>query len=115
MTKQFSPPNEAYRQDLVNLTNHGKDISQMVWGTIWVVGRSKLIIMERDNQSPRGGFSANSYINTLENGLIPNYEPGLILQQDNARIHIAEVGKNGLKIMAYGLSIGLRIHLISTQ
>lgn len=87
----FRFPNEAYRRDLVNLTNHGKDISQMVWGSIWVGGRSKLVIMERDEQSPRHGFTANSYINALENGLIENYEAGLVFQQDNARMHTAEI------------------------
>jgi hypothetical protein len=30
--------NEAFRKDLVNLADHGKDISQMIWGSIWLGG-----------------------------------------------------------------------------
>ncbi|KZZ88459.1 transposase [Ascosphaera apis ARSEF 7405] len=75
--------------DLVNLQNHGKDISQMVWGAIWIGGRSELVIMERDDQSPRNGYSTNSYIAALEQGLVPVYEPGKVFQQDNARIHVS--------------------------
>jgi hypothetical protein len=59
---------EAFRRDLVNLKNYGKDISQMVWGVIWLGGRSKLVIMKRDENSARGGYSTNSYIATLEEG-----------------------------------------------
>jgi transposase len=84
---------EAYRDDLVNLVNHGKDISQMIWAGIWIGGRSKLIIMERDENAPRRGYTANSYIDALEEGLLPIYEPGTIFQQDNAPIHSADITK----------------------
>lgn len=80
---------EAYRADLVNLKVHVKDISQMVWGAIWVGGRSKLVVMERDESAERRGYSRNSYIWALEEGLLPIYEPSRIFQQDNARIHTA--------------------------
>jgi hypothetical protein len=43
--------------------------------------------MERDNEAPRGGYSTNSYIKSLEEGLLPIYEPGTLFQQDNAKIH----------------------------
>jgi transposase len=50
--------------------------------------------MERDEDSPSGrGYTAKSYIAALEKGLIPIYTPGLIFQQDNARIHLADVVK----------------------
>lgn len=62
----------------------------MVWGAIWLGGRSKLIVMERDDSSERGGYSRFSYIDTLEKGLLPIYEPGRIFQQDNAKIHVAK-------------------------
>lgn len=52
----FRFSNEKFRKDLVNLKNHGKDISQMVWGSIWLGGRSKLAIMERDENGLRGGL-----------------------------------------------------------
>jgi hypothetical protein len=46
--------------------------------------------MERDEDSPSGrGYTAKSYINALEKGLMPNYTPEVVFQQDNARIHLA--------------------------
>ncbi|KAJ5661429.1 uncharacterized protein N7477_009045 [Penicillium maclennaniae] len=65
----FSFKNERYRKDLVNLVNHGKDIRQM------------------------NGYTTNSYLDTLEEALLPMYEPSTIFQQDNARIHVAEIAK----------------------
>jgi hypothetical protein len=73
----FRYQKEAFRSDLVNLRNHGKDISQMVWAAIWRGGRSELVIMERDNEAPRGGYSTNSYIKSLEEGLLPIYSQEL--------------------------------------
>ena len=65
-----------------------KDIAQMVWAGIWVGGRTELVIMERDPDSRTGrGYTTNSYLNALEEGFLPHYEPGTIFQQDNARIH----------------------------
>jgi hypothetical protein len=75
---------------LVNLEVHGKPISQMVWASIWRGGRSKLVVMEKDPEAKKQGYSANSYIWALEEGLIENNKPGSIAQQDNAWIHIAE-------------------------
>ena len=63
----------------------------MVWGAIWIRGRSDLVIMECDENSRRQGFLAQSYIKALEEGLLPKYEPGNIFQQDNAQIHKALV------------------------
>lgn len=89
----FRYQKEGFREDLVNLEYHGKPISQMVWASIWRGGRSKLVVMERDPESKKNGFIAKSYIKTLEDGLIENYEPGLVFQQDNARIHTAAVAQ----------------------
>lgn len=67
----------------------------MVWGAIWLGGRSELIVMEReveiDPASKKRGYTAISYISALEKGLIPYYQPGSIFQQDNARIHTAKL------------------------
>jgi hypothetical protein len=46
--------------------------------------------MKRDPEVKRQGYSANSYIWALEEGLIKNYKPGFIFQQDNIQIHIVE-------------------------
>ena len=52
-----------------------KGLRQMVWGAIWLtpngrVGRSPLIIIERDPDAAKNGYSASSYIETLTHGLL---------------------------------------------
>ena len=74
----------------------------MVWGCFWVtpnrrVGRSPLIIMERDPDTQRQGYSLKLYTKTLEKGLLPSYLPRQIFQQDNAPIHNAQYTKNWIK------------------
>jgi hypothetical protein len=79
---------EAYRRGLVLVKPHVKDISQMVWAGIWLGGRTNLMIMERDfSENQNGGYTTQSYIDVLEKGFIQHYEPGIIFQQDNAKIH----------------------------
>ena len=61
----------------------------MIWGTIGgEAKKSELIIMERDETSPGNGYTAISYINILEEGLLPIYN-GETFIQDNAPIHTA--------------------------
>ena len=79
---------------MIHEESTGNRPAQMVWASIWLdrrgrPRRSPLIIMERDPDSPRNGYSANSYIKALEKGLQPYYKPGEIYMQDNARIHTA--------------------------
>ena len=73
----------------------------MVWGAVWVGGRSELVIMDRDPDAPRGGYSAQSYIWALEEGLCPIYRPGAFFLQDNASIHTARITKEWLE--AHGI------------
>jgi transposase len=66
--------------------------AQMVWGSIWLdergrPRRSKLVIMERDPDAARSGNSSQSYIETLQEGLLPHYRRSQLFMQDNARIH----------------------------
>jgi hypothetical protein len=92
---------EACRRDLVNFIPHVDDISQMDRAGIWLGGRKKLVIMNRDySKSERGSFTTNSYLEALEEGLIQHYTPETIFQQDNARIH-QRIRKSGLKHMVY--------------
>jgi hypothetical protein len=65
----------------------------MIWGCIWHGGRSEIIIMERDPDAPCNGYTAWNYIEALEAGLLPVYQPGQFFQQDNAKIHMANVSK----------------------
>jgi len=91
----FRLPAFKYAPHLVNLKPHVKaDISIMVWGMVWKGGRSPLVIMERDIEAARNGYSANSYIWALEEGLLSTYRPGYPFQQDNASIHTARKVKD---------------------
>jgi hypothetical protein len=64
----------------------------MVWGAFWDVGRTNLYIMDRDFESKKHGYSANSYLEVLNAEVEPAFEeldPGYIFMQDNASIHRA--------------------------
>lgn len=56
----------------------------------WQEGASDLILLERDFESKKYGYSANSYIAFLEEAIPTLWEPGLIFMQDNAAIHTAK-------------------------
>ena len=84
----FRAPKDKYKKDLVNLVPHVKSkISCMVFGSIWKKGRSNLVIMQRDPNSARAGYTAVFYLNALEETLLYDYRPGTFFQQDNAPIH----------------------------
>ena len=60
----------------------------MVWASFsGALGRSDLVVMERDKESPKGGYSARSYIQILDDQIPRVYEPGFQFMQDNAPIH----------------------------
>jgi len=56
-----------------------------------------LIAIERDTLSAKEGYSAQSYIWALEDGLVPVYKPLDIYQMDNAPIHILKLVKEWLE------------------
>jgi hypothetical protein len=88
----FRTPCQKWDKEMIDPYPSGKDASVMVWaGFSGEKGRSKLIIMERDTQARRGGYSARSYITALEEGLVDYYEEGIIFMQDNAGIHTAHI------------------------
>ena len=69
----------------------GKGMRVMVSTAFWGNGeRSDLLILERDFESKKHGYSANSYLALLEDLVIPNYTDDLIFMQDNAPIHTAK-------------------------
>jgi hypothetical protein len=43
----------------------GKDISVMIWGAIYGDRHSDIVIMDRDPNSEKSGYTANSYITVL--------------------------------------------------
>jgi transposase len=49
--------------------------------------------MRRDASSPRQGYTSWSYQKALEEGLLPQYQPGQPFLQDNSRVHTAKATK----------------------
>jgi len=92
---------------MIQPVKKGKDISVMVWAAFsGALGRSDLIVMERDPDAPKGGYSAQSYLKVLEDQLPGIWEPGLIYMQDNAPIHKARIittflRENGVKVLKW--------------
>jgi transposase len=64
----------------------------MVWASVWLdkrgrPRRSKLVIMKRDPQAKKKGYSSKSYMEVLTKGLLPHYRRSQLFMQDNAGIH----------------------------
>jgi transposase len=90
----FRFPRETWNLNMIQTFGTGKRPSQMVWGCIWLdergrPRRSPLVIMERDPDAPHGGYSSQSYIQALTEGLLPHWRPSQQFMQDNARVHTA--------------------------
>lgn len=45
----------------------------MFWAAIWKTGRTSIILMRRDSNSSQGGYTAQSYREALQEGLLPHY------------------------------------------
>ena len=62
--------------------------------------------MQRDEAAKRKGYSANSYLEVLDEHIPTLYEPGLLFMQDNAPIHTARKIKawfedNGIEVLEW--------------
>lgn len=79
----------------------GKDISFMIWGAIYRDSRTDVVIMDRDADSEKSGYTANSYLTVLNDQLPRIWQPDMTFMQDNARIHTAKKSRNGLKMRVY--------------
>ena len=80
---------QKWDTDKIQTYYKGKQGSVMVWGAIGgEAKKSDLITMLRDETSLGGGYTAASYRETLEEGLLPIYN-GETFMQDNAPIHTA--------------------------
>lgn len=80
----------------------GKGIRVMVSAVFWGDGEcSDLLILERDFESKKYGYSANSYLILLEDLVLPNYTDDLIFMQDNARSILLEKSPLGSQNMVY--------------
>ena len=65
----------------------------MVWATIWTGGRTELVLMERDPDAPRNGYTARSYLQILNSQLPDEWFEEMLFVQDNAPIHTANMVK----------------------
>jgi transposase len=93
----FRYPEEQWHPQMIEPRDTAKQISQMIWGGFWYNGRSDIVFIKRDDNAPRGGYSAISYTNALKEGLVPIYDPGDILLQDNAPVHTASLTQKWLE------------------
>ena len=76
---------------MIQTYTKGKDVSVMVWAAFsGHTGLSDLYIMDRDVEAKKMGYSANSYLEVLDENLLTMWEPSLIFMQDNALIHCAK-------------------------
>ena len=78
-------------KDKVAMYEKGKDISIMIWGGIWLADRSNIQFLRRDEDAARGGYTARSYVEILEEQIPQIYSLGMVWQQDNASIHTARL------------------------
>lgn len=85
----FRTPLQKWDTEMIQTYGTGKDIKTMVWGCFWGDGRSSLYILERDFESKKHGYSANSYIEVLDAQVAQHHREDLIFMQDNAPIHTA--------------------------
>ena len=91
----------------------------MVWAAFWGGGVSDLYLLERDWEVKKMGYSANSYIDVLDQNLVEFYEPGQIFMQDNAPIHTTKKVRlwfemHGIEVMewlSYSLDLNPIEHL----
>lgn len=87
----FRTPQQKWDKEMITGTAKGKGVSVMVWAAISIRGgASDLIILDRDFESKKMGFSAKSYLAVLERALPTLWEPGFTFMQDNAPIHKAK-------------------------
>jgi hypothetical protein len=65
----------------------------IVWGGFWDDERTSLYIMDRDFESKKHGYLAESYLEVLNAEVEPAYRKlgkGYTFMQDNTSIHIAK-------------------------
>jgi hypothetical protein len=96
----FRTANQAWDRKMIQEYNCKKNMKVMVWGCFWDLGRSSLYIMDRDFESAKHGYSAESYLEVLEAEVGPIYStlpPGYLFMQDNASIHTSHKVRDWFK------------------
>ena len=74
----FRTPEQKWSKEMIQTYSKGKDISIMVQACFWGAGRSDLYLLDRDFKLKKHGYSANSYLEVLEDQLPKCWELGLI-------------------------------------
>ena len=86
----FRTPEQKWHPEMIDTYKCGKDIRVMVWAAFWDDGRIGAYIMDWDFESKKHRYSANSYIEVLNEEVVLNYLGlGYIFIQDNTSIYIA--------------------------
>jgi hypothetical protein len=62
----FRTADEKWNKEMICPYPKGKDISVMIWGSIHNKGRSDVVIMNRDPDAKKSGYTANSYLEILK-------------------------------------------------
>jgi transposase len=102
----FGYPNEKNHSRFIIPVKKGKDMRVMICASIINGKKGPVVVMDRDEDAKKKGYSARSYQWALE-AIIPSvYEPGRVLLQDNASIHTAKSTKKWLRTR------GVPLHLI---
>jgi len=84
---------ERWDPNKIKTLLRGKGLRVMVWAAIWATRTFDLYPLERDFESKKHGYFANSYIKILEDNIGVIWEPGTLFQQDNAKIYFVKKTK----------------------
>lgn len=98
----FRYDEEKWRREMITEVRTSRVPAQMVLASVWLdergePRRSPLVIMERDSDAPKGGYTSKSYIQALTEGLLPHWRRSQLFMQDNARIHTSKTTKRFLE------------------
>jgi transposase len=90
----FRFADEKWKPRMITERSTSRGPQQIVWACIYIdskgrTQRSPLVIMQRDANAARNGYTADSYIEALEEDLLPSYRPGERFIMNNARVHTA--------------------------
>ena len=92
----FRTPAQKWHRQMIQTYDAKKNMKVMVWAAFWDLGRSSLYIMDRDFESKKHGYSAESYLEVLDAQVGPIFEElgrngdKYDFMQDNTSIHTAK-------------------------
>ena len=100
----FRTANQLWQRGMVQTYDCKRNMKVMVWGCFWDDGRTGLYIMDRDFESAKHGYSAESYFEVLDAEVAPAnaaLPKGYQFMQNNAAIHTAKKVKEWFRV--YGV------------